>query len=99
MRKKPILILSAALLLVSCSPRDFLTRRLAADLIALSDSFKAPQHFVLQTGIVSSKEYFPPEYLVLQHHGWISATNAPCAAGLTPPCWDILLTPSGVDTA
>jgi hypothetical protein len=98
MRKKPILILSAALLLVSCSPRDFLTRRLAADLIALSDSFKAPQHFVLQTGIVSGKEYFSPEYLVLQHHGWISATNAPCAAGLTPPCWDILLTPSGVDT-
>ena len=88
-----------ALLLASCSPRDFLTRRLARDLISSSDAFRTPQHFILQTGVVSNSVYLEPEYLVLQHHGWISATNAPCAARLAPPpCWDILLTPSGVDT-
>jgi hypothetical protein len=98
MRKKPILLF-AVLLLTSCSPRYFLTRRLATDLIAASEAFKTPQQFVLQVGVVSNKDYFSPEYLVLQHHGWISATNAPCLAGQAPPpCWDILLTPSGVDT-
>ena len=100
MRK--ILILAPCLLLSlifsACSPRDFLTRRLAADLISASDAFRAPQPFVLRTGVVSNKDYVSPEYLVLQHHGWISAANAPCAAGITPPpCWDVLLTPSGVD--
>lgn len=95
--KKRILIL-AVLTLTSCSPRDFLTRRLATDLITASDAFKAPQQFMLQTGVVSNKDYFSPEYVVLQHHGWISAANAPCRANVTPPpCWDILLTPSGVD--
>jgi hypothetical protein len=99
MRKKSILCLTSVLLLASCSPRDFLTRRLARDLLSTSDAFKTPQHFVLQTGVVSNKEYFEPEYLVLQHRGWISATNSACAPGLTPPpCWDILLTPSGADT-
>jgi hypothetical protein len=97
MRTNSILCLLAALMLTSCSPRDFLSRRLAADLISASETFKAPQHFVLQTGVVSNKEYFSPENLVLQHHGWISATNAACSSGLTPPCWDVLLTPSGVD--
>lgn len=98
MRKQSILWLASALVLTSCSPRDFLSRRLAADLIATSDTFKSQQQFVLQTGVVSNKEYLSPEYLVLQHHGWISATTAPCSSGLTPPpCWDILLTPSGVD--
>jgi len=98
MRKKSILALIGALCLAACSPRDFLTRRLATDLISSSDSFKAPQQFVLQTGVVSNKDYASPEYLVLQHHGWISATTAPCPAGLAPPCWDILLTPMGVET-
>jgi hypothetical protein len=99
MRKKTIPLLAAVLLLTSCSPRDFLTRRLAADLIAASDGFKTPQQFVLQTGVVSNKDYFATEYLVLQHHGWISATNARCPVDLAPPpCWDVLLTPSGVDT-
>ena len=84
--------------LVACSPRDFLTRRLAADLISASSNFKTPQRFVLQTGVLSSKNYPSPEYLVLQHHGWISVNPAPCSRDLTPPpCWDILLTPSGVD--
>ena len=85
--------------LPSCSPRDFLTRRLAADLISASDTFKTPQQFVLQTGVISNKDYVSPEYLVLQHHGWISAITAPCSPGLIPPpCWDVLLTPAGVDT-
>ncbi len=85
--------------LVSCSPRDFLTRRLATDLLSASDAFKTPQQFILQTGVISNKDYVSPEYLVLQHRGWISATTAPCSAGMSPPpCWDVLLTPSGVDT-
>jgi len=99
MRKKSILSLIAVLFLVSCSPRDYLTRRLAADLISSSDAFKMPQQYVLQTGVVSNKDYVSPEYLVLQQHGWISATTIACTPGLTPPpCWDIVLTPSGVDT-
>lgn len=99
MRKKSILLALGVLFLNACSPRDYLTRRLATDLISASDAFKTPQQYVLQTGIVSSKDYSSPEYLVLQHHGWISATNAPCPPGLgPPPCWDVLLTPSGVDT-
>ncbi len=99
MRKQKILPLIGVLLLASCSPRDFLTRRLAADLISTSDAFKAPQQFVLQTGVVSNKDYASPEYLVLQRHSWISASTAPCSPGLAPPpCWDVLLTPAGVDT-
>ena len=40
-----------------------------------------------------------PESLVLQHHGWISATTAACPPELVPPpCWDVVLTPSGVET-
>jgi len=98
MRRKPILCL-LCLLLASCSPRDFLTRRLAFDLLSASDAFKARQQFVLQTGILSNSAYASPEYLVLQHHGWISATNSPCSQGLAPPpCWGVLLTPSGVET-
>jgi hypothetical protein len=91
-------IVLTTLFLISCSPRDFLTRRLAADLISASNNFKTPQRFVLKTGILSSKDYPSPEYLVLQHHGWISANSSPCPRDLTPPpCWDLLLTPSGVD--
>ena len=99
MSKKLFLCLTLPLFLSSCSPRDFLSRRLAADLIAGSASFKAPQPYILQTGIVSNKDFVSPEYLVLQHHGWITASNAPCSPGLTPPpCWDVQLTPGGVDT-
>lgn len=98
MRMKSIPALLALFLLTSCSPRDYLTRRLAGDLISASESFAAPQQFVLHTGIVSSKNYPSPEYLVLQHHGWISATTIGCSPGLTPPpCWNVLLTPSGVE--
>jgi len=99
MRKKSILSVLGVFFLLSCSPRDFLTRRLAADLISSSDAFKVPQQFELQTGVLSNKEYASPEYLVLQHRGWISANTAACSPGMTPPpCWDVLLTPSGVDT-
>jgi hypothetical protein len=66
MRKNSILVLLGALLLTSCSPRNYLTRRLATDLISASDAFKTPQHYVLQTGVISSKDYTSPEYLVLQ---------------------------------
>jgi hypothetical protein len=100
MRKLSILALctAALLLLSSCSPRDYLTRRLAQDLIAGSNTFRASQQFELHTGLVSSKDYPSPDYLVLQHHGWISATNAKCPPALAPsPCWDVTLTPLGVD--
>jgi hypothetical protein len=99
MRKNIVPFLIGVLSLVCCSPRDFLTRRLAADLISASDVFGTPQQLVLRTGVVSNKDYLSPEYLVLQHRGWISASNANCSPGMVPPpCWDILLTPSGVDT-
>jgi hypothetical protein len=98
MRKKSILSVLGVLFLLSCSPREFLTRRLAADLISATDAFRVPQQFALQTGVLSNKEYASPEYLVLQHRGWISANTATCSPGMTPPpCWDVLLTPSGVD--
>jgi len=85
-------------LLSSCSPRDFLTRRLASDLIRGADAFRAQQRFELRTGIVSNQDYLSPTYLVLHHHGWISATKTSCpAATAPPPCWDVTLTPSGVD--
>jgi hypothetical protein len=98
MRKKSILSLVGVLLLSACTPRDFLTRRLATDLISASEPFKAPQQFPLQTGTVANKEYMSPEYIVLQQHGWITANKATCPPTQTPPCWEVLLTPSGVDT-
>jgi hypothetical protein len=88
-----------SVVLPSCSPRDFLTRRLAGDLIAGSYAFKTPQQFWLRTGIVSNQNYLAPEYLVLQKHGWISATAARCPPQVAPPpCWDVVLTSAGADT-
>jgi len=99
MRNKLTLALISLLLLAGCSARDFLTRRLATDLISASPAFRTQQQFTLQIGIVSNQTYVSPETLVFEHHRWISATPARCSAGLAPPpCWDILLTPSGVDT-
>ncbi len=87
------------LVAVACSPRDFLTRRLAADLIAASPAFKTPQQFFFHLGIISNKEYLSPEYLVLQHRGWITGASVPCPPQIAPlPCWDVALTPVGVET-
>jgi hypothetical protein len=84
--------------LASCSPRDFLTRRLATDLISASGAFKTPLQFTLQTGVIANKDFLSPEYTVLQQHGWISANKAPCPPGQVQPCWDVILSPSGVET-
>ena len=84
---------------LGCSPRDFLTRRLAADLISASDAFKAPQLFWLRTGVVSNKDFSSPDFMVLQRRGWIIGSEQKCPAEVAPPpCWDVLLTPLGVDT-
>jgi hypothetical protein len=104
MRTTKLLPLAVLLCLISfgpgCSPRDFLTRRLAADLISASDAFKAPQFFNLRTGIVSNKDFSSPDSMVLQRRGWIiGVEQRKCPEGLEPPpCWDVLLTPLGVDT-
>ena len=96
--KLSLLALSICLL-PACSPRDFLTRRLAADLISATDAFETPQTFWLTTGIVSNKDFTSPESMVLQRRGWIVGNDAKCPAGVEPPpCWDILLSPLGVDT-
>ncbi len=84
---------------LSCSPRDFLTRRLAADLISTSEEFKAPQLFWLKRDVVSNKDFSSPESMVLQRRGWIIGTEQKCPEGIEPPpCWDVRLTPLGVDT-
>jgi len=83
---------------IACSPRDFLTRRLATDLIAGSDTFKTTQVFWLRTGVLSGKDYSSQEYATLRRHGWIAGTGVSCPADLAPPCWDVVITPLGVDT-
>lgn len=84
--------------LVSCSPRDFLTRRLASDLIAGSNTFRVPQQFQFHTGMLSNPDYFSPDYQTLQHHGWLSSKQSRCPADIAPaPCWEATLTPSGVE--
>jgi hypothetical protein len=72
---------------------------LAADLISASDAFKAPQLFWLRSGVVSNKDYSSPDSMVLQRRGWIIGTEQKCPEGVEPPpCWDIVLSPLGVDT-
>ena len=96
---KLALLASFLCVLSSCSPRDFLTRRLAADLISTSDAFKTPQTFWLTTGIVSNKDFTSPESMVLQRRGWIIGNEQKCPVGVEPPpCWDVVLSPLGVDT-
>jgi hypothetical protein len=86
-------------LTAACSPRDFLTRRLAADLISSSDVFSAPQVFWLKTGIISNKEFNSPDSLVLERRGWIIGVPKDCPPHVQPPpCWDVILSPVGVDT-
>jgi hypothetical protein len=92
------LIFAVLCLTVACSPRDFLTRRLATDLIAGSETFKTTQLFWLRTGVISNKDYTSPEYLVLRRHGWITGSTAACTPDLgVAPCWDVVITPLGVD--
>jgi len=92
------LVLAVLCATVACTPRDFLTRRLAADLIAGSDTFKSTQQFWLRTGAISNTNYLSPEYLVLQQRGWITGTAAACPPDVAPaPCWEVALTPIGVD--
>ncbi|HWY56980.1 MAG TPA: hypothetical protein VNZ03_21110 [Terriglobales bacterium] len=100
MRKLRIaLALGFLLFAAACSPRDFLTRRLASDLIASSDTFKSTQLFWLRTGVISNKDYVSPEYLVLQRRGWITGTTDRCPPDIAPPpCWQVTLTPIGVET-
>ncbi len=98
LRFRRILTLVLLSVLCACSPRDFLTRRLAGDLIAASNIFKVRQQFFLRIGVLSNKDYNSPEDLVLQHRGWIGGTAAPCPLNVQPPpCWDVVLTPLGVD--
>src|SRR5216683_7594655 len=81
MRTVKLMLLAVLLCLaLGCSPRDFLTRRLAADLISASDAFKAPQLFWLRTGIVSNKDFSSPDFMVLQRRGWIIGTEQKCPA-------------------
>lgn len=93
------LLLLAVLLYAgpACSRRDFLTRRLAADLISASETFKTPQVFLLKTGIISNRDFIAPDSMVLQRRGWIIGTLQTCPPGVNPPpCWDVVLSPLGV---
>lgn len=97
--RKLCLIAAALCFFTACSPRDFLTRRLASALIAGSENFTAPQQFWLRIGPVSGKDFSSPEYLVLQHRGWIVGSVTPCRPDVTPPpCYEVALTPLGVET-
>ncbi|HET7205787.1 MAG TPA: hypothetical protein VFI95_04325 [Terriglobales bacterium] len=101
------------LVFAGCSMRDFLTRRLASQLINDSSAFKSGQQFFLRTGIVSNEQYVSPEYMVLQRRGWITGVSVPCSTPASsrpgslaarastssaPACWDVALTPIGVET-
>ena len=91
-----VVLLCSAL---ACSPRDFLTRRLAGDLISGAEAFKVPQDFWLRTGVMSNKDFNSPESLVLQRRGWIIGAGQKCPPTVEPPpCWDVVLSPAGVDT-
>jgi hypothetical protein len=55
--------------------------------------------FWIRTGIVSNKDFSSPDSMVLQRRGWIIGTEQKCPSEIDPPpCWDVLLTPLGVDT-
>jgi hypothetical protein len=99
MRKILFSLFFLTLFLSACTPSDFLTRRLAADLIAASSTFRAALELHVHTGIVSNNDYSSPESTAFQHHGWITATHAVCPPEIAPPpCWALTLTPAGVET-
>jgi hypothetical protein len=91
-------LLAAALCFaLACSPRDFLTRRLAGDLISASPTFVEPQVFWLKTGLISNRDFNSPDSMVLQHRGWTIGTEQKCPPAVEPPpCWDVVLSPLGV---
>jgi hypothetical protein len=91
-----VLSLAALVAMFACSPRYLLMRRLAFDLIAASPAMRASQPLLLRTGLVSNKDYVSTDYLVLRRYGWISASPARCTGDVTPPCWEVALTPAGV---
>jgi hypothetical protein len=92
-------LVAVLLCFTACSPRDFLTRRLASTLIAGSDVFTAQQQFWLRIGPVSVKDFSSPQYTVLQRHGWIIGAPTSCPPQVTPPpCYEVAMTPAGVDT-
>jgi hypothetical protein len=96
--RKILFSLSFLIILSACTPRDFLTRRLAADLIAASSTFRAAQELQVRTGIVSNTDYLSAESTAFHHKGWITAAHAPCPPEIAPaPCWDLTLTPAGVE--
>ncbi|HKN36790.1 MAG TPA: hypothetical protein VJX16_26405 [Terriglobales bacterium] len=96
---KLVIAVAMCLLSAGCSPRNFLTRRLAGDLISSADVFKTQQQFFLRLGVISNKDYLSPEYLVLQRRGWITGSTVRCTEEVSPPpCWDVGLTPIGVET-
>jgi hypothetical protein len=98
LKVKSIILALLCIAGTGCSPRDFLTRRLAGELIGSAATFKAPQQFFVHLGVISNKEYVSPEYLVLQRRGWITGASAPCTAQTSPsPCWETSLTPIGVE--
>ena len=70
-----VVSLASLCLDLACSPRDFLNRRLSADLISASDTFKAPQLFWLRTGVMSNKDFSSTDFMVLQRRGWIIGTE------------------------
>jgi hypothetical protein len=93
-----VLSLATLVAMSACSPRYLLTRRLAFDLIENSAAMRAPQPLLLRTGLVSNRDYVSTDYLVLRRYGWISASPAKCRAEVAPPpCWEVALTPAGVD--
>ena len=94
-----VALMTLLCLIPGCSPRHYLTRRLAGDLISASEVFKAPQTVWIATGVVSNKDFNSPESMVLQRRGWIIGTQQKkCSAGVEPePCWDVVLSPLGVD--
>jgi hypothetical protein len=98
-KQKLTVLLAVCLLTLGCAQRDPLTRTFAASAISASPTFKTPQQFFLHTGVMSNKDYMAPEYLVLQRRGWITGATVPCTADVAPPpCYDVALTPIGVET-
>jgi hypothetical protein len=97
--RKLIVLLTLCLVTSSCIQRDPLTRTFAANAISASATFKTNQQFFLRTGVMSNKDYMTPEYLVLQRRGWITGAPAACTQETAPPpCYDVALTPIGIET-